>query len=90
MKIKPTITRPTPYGGLSSIQKQPVSNSMPSTKNVTLEDEVGDKVRAPKYGIGTVKSITPGGADFEVEVSFGDKGVKKFMAGLSKLKKVSE
>ena len=90
MKIKPTFTRPTPYGGLSGIQKKPVSNSMPSPKNVTLEYEVGDKVRAPKYGIGTVKSITPGGADFEVEVSFGDKGVKKFMAGLSKLKKVSE
>ena len=47
-------------------------------------------MRAPKYGIGIVKSISPGGADFEVEVSFGEKGIKKFMAGLSKLKKIEE
>ena len=48
------------------------------------------EVRAPKYGIGTVVSVNPGGADFEVEVSFGAKGTKKFMARLSKLIKVSE
>ncbi|WP_317856309.1 DNA helicase PcrA [Chakrabartyella piscis] len=63
---------------------------MPIPKDVTLSYAVGDKVRAPKYGIGTVKSIANGGADFEVEVSFGEKGTKKFMAGLSKLIKVSE
>ena len=65
-------------------------------ENIALIDRLeinfkeGDKVRAPKYGIGIVKSISPGGADFEVEVSFGEKGIKKFMAGLSKLKKIEE
>lgn len=87
MRIKPVFTKPNPYGG---IVKKSQTAGIPSPKNVTLDYEVGDKVRAPKYGIGTVEKITPGGADFEVTVSFKDKGVKKFMAGLSKLKKVSE
>ncbi len=87
MKIKPVFSKPNPYGG---IVKKPQTMGIPSPKNVTLDYEVGDKVRAPKYGIGTVEKITAGGADFEVTVSFKDKGVKKFMAGLSKLKKVSE
>ncbi len=84
MRIKPTFTRPNPYG-----MAKPKTD-LPSPKNIVLDFKEGDKVRAPKYGIGTVKSILPGGADFEVEVSFGAKGVKKFMAGLSKLKKVEE
>lgn len=87
MRIKPVFTKPNPYGGIA---KKPQTAGIPSPKNATLDYEVGDKVRAPKYGIGTVEKITPGGADFEVTVSFKDKGVKKFMAGLSKLKKVSE
>ena len=61
------------------------SSSIPAPKNVVLTFKEGDKVRAPKYGIGTVKSIKPAGADYEVEVSFPSKGTKKFMAGLSKL-----
>ena len=63
---------------------------MPAPRDFRLDYGVGDKVRAPKYGIGTVVSVNPGGADFEVEVSFGAKGTKKFMARLSKLIKVSE
>lgn len=64
--------------------------TMPAPKDFVLDYKEGDKVRAPKYGIGVVKSIQNGGADFEVEVSFGEKGTKKFMAKLSKLIKVSE
>ena len=67
-----------------------VKKEMPAPKDFKLDYGVGDKVRAPKYGIGTVVSVNPGGADFEVEVSFGAKGTKKFMARLSKLIKVSE
>ncbi|MDD4843087.1 MAG: DNA helicase PcrA [Anaerotignum sp.] len=63
---------------------------IPAPKDFSLDYNVGDKIRAPKYGIGMVKSIQNAGADFEVEVSFGDKGTKKFMAKLSKLIKVSE
>ena len=73
-------TVPMPYLGARTL----------SPKDFKLDYGVGDKVRAPKYGIGTVVSVNPGGADFEVEVSFGAKGTKKFMARLSKLIKVSE
>jgi len=85
MKI-PSMTakRPTPYG-LGNDKKK-----MPTTIAFVLDFKEGDKVRAPKYGIGTVSAIQSGGADYEVEVSFGEKGVKKFMAKLSKLKKISE
>ncbi|MEA4815739.1 MAG: 3'-5' exonuclease [Lachnospiraceae bacterium] len=57
-------------------------------KDVALDYSEGDNVRAPKYGIGKVVSITPAGADFEVTVEFEGKGNKKFMAGLSKINKV--
>lgn len=62
--------------------------SMPAPKEFTLDYGPGDKVRAPKYGIGTVESVNPAGADFEVAVCFPAKGTKKFMAKLSKLIKV--
>lgn len=61
---------------------------IPAPTDFKLNFKEGDSVRAPKYGIGTVKSIKAAGADFEVEVYFKDKGSKKFMARLSKLIKV--
>ena len=54
----------------------------------TLDYAPGDSVRAPKYGIGTVKEIAPGGADYQVTVEFPGIGEKRFIASLSKLKKV--
>lgn len=76
--------------GSSSVTSPIGRKTMPAPKDFVLNYEVGDKVRAPKYGIGVVKSIHNAGADFEVEVSFGEKGTKKFMAKLSKLIKVGE
>ena len=67
---------------------KPYAAEMPKPTSVTIDFTVGDKVRAPKYGIGEVKSIKNAGRDYEVEVAFTGKGTKKFMAGLSKLKKV--
>lgn len=95
MKMAPitTLGQPQKVGAMGKkafTQQLAGDRDMPAPKNVSLAYVVGDKVRAPKYGIGTVKSIVNGGADFEVEVSFGEKGTKKFMAGLSKLIKVSE
>ncbi len=57
-------------------------------KDKSLDFIVGDTVRQMKYGKGIVLDIKPAGADFEVTVDFGSKGVKKFMGFLSKLKKV--
>lgn len=77
--------RRTPFG-INSLNS--VSKPLPKPENVTLNFEKGDKVRAPKHGIGTVVNINPAGADYEIEVSFGEKGNKKFLATLSKLIKV--
>ncbi len=84
MKVGPITTR-----SKTSPFANPQSKTIPAPKDFVLDYQVGDKVRAPKYGIGTVKSIQNGGADFEVEVSFAEKGTKKFMAKLSKLIKVN-
>ena len=74
--------RPDPYGMSNR------NNDILKPKNVTLDFGVGDKVRAPKYGVGTVKAVNNAGADYEIEVDFGEKGSKKFMYTFSKLKKV--
>lgn len=80
--------KPNPYG--LNTPKVARGSIIPAPENFELEFKEGDDVRAPKYGIGTVQSIKAGGADFEVEVIFPDKGTKKFMAKLSKLKKVDK
>ena len=49
---------------------KPYAAEMPKLTNVTIDFTVGDKVRAPKYGIGEVKSIKNAGRDYEVEVAF--------------------
>jgi len=61
---------------------------IPTPKNKELDFVIGDSVRQAKYGVGVVKDIKPAGADFEVTVSFPDIPDKKFMAHLSKLKRV--
>ncbi|MBE6013623.1 MAG: DNA helicase PcrA [Lachnospiraceae bacterium] len=62
-------------------------NPIPAPKNITLDFEIGDKVKQMKYGVGTVKDIRPAGADYEVSIEFPGVGVKKFMAHFSNLKK---
>lgn len=80
----PVFKKPSPYG------LNDKKGNIPTPGSFVLDFKEGDKVRAPKYGIGTVKTIQAGGADYEVEVNFGEKGNRKFMARLSKLKKVTE
>lgn len=63
-------------------------SALPEPKGKKLDFEVGDKVKQIKYGTGIVKNISPAGADYEVTVEFESVGMKKFMAHLSKLKKV--
>ena len=78
------------YNFFNKIKKagNPYKSELPKPQNVTIDFIVGDKVRAPKYGVGEVKAIKSAGADYEVSVAFTGKGIKKFMAGLSKLIKV--
>ncbi len=68
--------------------KPTVGYRMPEPKNVSLDFEVGDSVKHPKFGVGQVTSITPAGADFEVTVDFAAVGTKRLMAALARLKKV--
>ncbi len=79
-KFKPKKT----YSGL----KNNYAANIPSPKNIVLDFNIGDKVRQMKYGIGTVKKISPAGADYEVTVEFEKVGEKKVMAMLAKLKKL--
>ena len=79
----------SPAGGVKrNIISNPYKSELSKPTKVEIDFKVGDKVRAPKYGIGEVKDIKSAGADYEVTVLFTGKGTKKFMAGLSKLKKV--
>ena len=66
------------------------ANNIPAPAQDKPDFEVGDKVRQIKYGVGTVKEINNAGADYEVTIEFEGVGLKKFMAHLSKLKKVAE
>lgn len=70
------------------MQKSPMAYSMPKPKNITLDYEVGDTIRHMKFGIGTVKEITPAGADYEVTVEFENAGRKKLLSTFAKLKKL--
>ena len=70
------------------VVSNPYKTELPKPNKVSINFSIGDKVRAPKYGVGEVKDIKSAGADYEVTVAFSGKGTKKFMAGLSKLIKV--
>jgi len=72
------------FGGKNYNTSQP----LPAPKGKQLDFIIGDSVRQIKYGVGVVKDIKPAGADFEVTVSFPNMPDKKFMAHLSKLKRV--
>ncbi len=68
-----------PYGG---------SESIPAPDNVVLDYEAGDLVKHAKYGVGQVKLIEAGGADYQVTVNFPSHGKKKLIAGFAGLKKI--
>ncbi len=68
--------------------RKPEPAAIPTPSNVTLEYEAGDLVKHPKYGIGQVKMIEAGGADYQVTVNFPSHGVKKLIASFANLKKI--
>ena len=69
-------------------QTRAINKPLPINKNVSIDYKEGDMVMHSKFGMGQVMKIQPGGADYQVTVSFPSAGVKKLMAGLSKMKKV--
>lgn len=72
----------------SSVKKRAGMFKLPDPKNVTIDFEVGDTVKHMKFGIGIVKDMKSGGADYEVTVDFERVGTKKLMAKLARLKKI--
>lgn len=79
----------TKYSG-ENTAKYNSYNKIPAPKNVSIDFSVGDSVKQIRYGIGKVTAINPAGADYEITVEFPEAGTKKFMANLSKLKKVND
>jgi DNA helicase-2/ATP-dependent DNA helicase PcrA len=61
---------------------------LPEPEGKPIDFGVGDTVNQARYGNGKVIDIAPAGADYEVTIEFEGVGQKKFMAHLSKLKKV--
>jgi len=72
----------------AGIGRKKYQNTMPVSENIKLDFEIGDSVSQARYGVGTVKKISPAGADYEITIEFENAGTKKFMAHLSKLKKI--
>ncbi len=65
-----------------------ISQAIPTPANVTLDYIAGDLVKHSKYGIGQVKMIEAGGADYQVTVNFPSHGIKKLLASFAGLKRV--
>ena len=69
-------------------EKEAKSYQTSRTKKISLNYGEGDRVRHAKFGEGTVKTIVPGGRDYEVTVEFDGFGVKKMFAAFAKLQKI--
>lgn len=67
--------------------KNKVNENIPKpSKNINIE--VGDLVKHKKFGVGTVKAIQPGGADYQVTIMFTKVGLKKLFLNLSGIVKI--
>jgi DNA helicase-2/ATP-dependent DNA helicase PcrA len=69
-------------------KKNKPSITMPVSASASIDFKEGDLVQHKKFGMGQVKKIEPGGADYQVTVNFPSIGMKKLLASLSGLKKI--
>ncbi|WZL81830.1 DNA helicase PcrA [Vallitaleaceae bacterium 9-2] len=74
----------------ASFKEKPynMESKIPAPEGVVLDYDAGDLVKHPKYGIGQVKLIEAGGADYQVTVNFPSHGKKKLIASFAGLKKI--
>ncbi|NMA85070.1 MAG: DNA helicase PcrA [Epulopiscium sp.] len=86
-EFRPTSNTPIFQQNKVNIPTRKVKIDMPTPTHFQLTFEEGDQVKHKKFGQGVVLEIRPAGADYEVTVDFGEKGIKKLMAHLSKLQK---
>lgn len=75
------------FSGKNPYKKEKKTYTMPVSGKAP-DYNIGDLVQHKKFGMGQVKKIEPGGADFQVTVNFPSVGMKKLLASLSGLKKV--
>ena len=61
-----------------------------STESNVPNFEVGDQVRHPKFGIGTILYKYGEGENTKLDVVFAEEGQKKLLLKLAKLKKVTD
>ncbi len=64
--------------------------SLPKPSNVAMSFNVGDKVKHPKFGPGTIEEVRNAGADYELTIDFGFNGVKKLLSKFANLSKTEE
>ena len=67
---------------------RPLQTARPPAAPAALTPAVGDSVRHPSFGPGTVLSAKPMGNDTLLEIAFEGKGTKKLMANYAKLEKI--
>ena len=68
--------------------QMPQSTPKPSATSTATGFKPGDRVSHPKFGEGTVISVTPFERDSLLEIDFGTEGKKRLMAAYAKLKKI--
>ena len=64
------------------------ANPSPAQEEEPLE--IGDQVRHPKWGVGTILYKSGSGEQMKLIVVFPEEGQKKLLAKYAKLKKVTE
>jgi DNA helicase-2/ATP-dependent DNA helicase PcrA len=86
--VTPPTEKRTDFFGNKPFSFKPTPGEIPAPKGVTLDFAAGDLVKHGKYGIGQVKMIEAGGADYQVTVNFPSHGTKKLIASFAGLKKI--
>ena len=101
--VKANVIRTEPFAKKSSVSGfnfgvgASVAKAMPksvpayntgSSNNISIDYNVGDRVKHIKFGKGTVTDMKPSADDFEITVNFDGVGEKHMFAKLAKLKKL--
>ncbi len=86
MRTRPQKVKPINHFLKETAKPTPAMTKKPTTGKATFG--VGDTVRHISFGVGTVLSVRPMGADTLYEIAFESVGTKKLMATYAKLTKV--
>ncbi len=85
MRTRPQKVKPVNHFLKETAKPTPAMTKKPAAPSSKFE--VGDRVRHVSFGVGTVLSVRPMGADTLYEIAFDTVGTKKLMATYAKLTK---